>query len=470
MSSMLDDGLREQLAAALLGWGGDGGTQRDSRNSRDTIDSDGHGHGRDTPKPESGLGHRRGYIRGLMEYADEEDRSTANDDIDADSVLDTSGSVDSRFDDDLHPQQPRRTAERPTPPAEKALPPRPDELPLASPPPEMSCRISRFPFAHPCDVPELMPDQEDMFGTAASPSVSGPATPSVMPDVFRPLTKTISPELELGPLPNPASEPESHNRMRSTTLDSVQTDATDGLDIIREESDANTDGVSLLTPTEASFAPGPSDASGSPRTERQAYLTAGQRGHWRSVSSLGSGSSGEWRPSNVSAASRRSNIFARIRNGGRPVEEEFLEKRSLTPMQLSAPLQPGHLEDEHRGHHPPTPTSPSFTFNRAEPSAASRFFNRMPWLGDSQSRKPEVVFGVDLKESIRVAPMKIRISHKGRSTSYRTFPLAVYKCCEFIRRAGTSLIWSLMTLHHTDLSRRHGRTHLLLARRQLQRV
>jgi hypothetical protein len=32
--------------------------------------------------------------------------------------------------------------------------------------------------------------------------------------------------------------------------------------------------------------------------------------------------------------------------------------------------------------------------------------------------------------------MKIRISHKGRSTSYRTFPLSVYKCCEFIRRAG----------------------------------
>ena len=466
MSDTLGNGLREQLAAALLGWGGADGSHR---NSRDTIDSDSH-HGLETPKPAPSLGreplqhhqhhanhHRQGFIRAAADDVDEEDRTATNDDIDADSVEDEDEDRDGHRDENgnenrrehhgglrrQHPQQPRRTAESPTPAAQKALPPIPP-LPaetthhlLASAPPEMSCRLSRFPFAHPCEVPELMPDQEDMFGMATSPSVSGPATPRVVPDAFRFPTAAVSPEVEVEPVPfpDPAAEPASHSTRRSMSIKSTQSNMEDSLGIIHEEEDdRNTDGVSLLTPTEVSFPHGPADAESesSPRADQPGRLAVGHGGHWRSVSSLGSGSSGEWRPSHQSNASRRSNLFARIRTGGRTAEEEFLEKRSLTPIQLTAP--PRGLADAPLSPNSAGPASPSFPAT----SATSRFFNRMPWLGDSQSRRPDTVFGVDLKESMRVAPMKIRISHRGRGTSYRTFPVSVYKSCEFIRRAGMS--------------------------------
>ncbi len=494
MSDILGNGLREQLAAALLGWGGaDGagaGADGSHRNSRDTIDSHAHdrghgehklGQGRDTPKPAPSLGreplqhhhhqvvhhHRQGHIRAPADDIDD-DRTAIDDDIDADSVedddedrdredardehTDENGHGDEKDRDHhgglhrQHPPQPRRTAERPTPATQKALPPLP-QLPLLalsplSPllplpaetthlasPPEMSCRISRFPFAHPCEVPELMPDQEDMFGMATSPSVSGPATPRVVPDAFRSPTAVVTPEGDVENTPEPAP----HTTERTMSIKSAQSDRSDGLGIIHEEEDdRNTDGVSLLTPTEVSFPHGPADAESesSPRADQPGRLAVEHGGHWRSVSSLGSGSSGEWRPSLQSNPARRSNLFARMR--GRPAEEEFLEKRSLTPIQLTAP--PRGLADAPLSPNSAGPVSPSFPAT----SATSRFFNRMPWLGDSQSRKPDAVFGVDLKESMRVAPMKIRISHRGRGTSYRTFPVSVYKCCEFIRRAGTS--------------------------------
>ncbi len=447
------------------------------RGSKDTIiaaiDSLVDGAGRDTPKPSPRLGLRRGCgygahsNRGVIEYApqDDSDSIMVDDDIDADFDIDSgldegsSGiSLDGRSDDDaahhlrprhhphqrlpqdLHPQQPRRTTERTSPAPQKTLPPLPFESPRPPPPvpvsvPDMSCRLSRFPFAHPCDVPDLMPDHDDLFGTTTSPSVSGPATPSVAPDLFRPLTESTSPDLDLTLMPNHAAEFELHARARRMSTKSAQSDLSEGgLGIIREEDDANTDGVSLLTPTEAS-----GESAQSPRGDRP--------GHWRSVSSLGSGSSGEWRPSNVSAGARKSSIFSRIR-GGRPGEDEFLEKRSLTPMQLS-PSRQGNYGDEPLSP-AVTPTSPFFTPVRSEATtttntSTSKFFHRMTWLGDSQPKKPEAVFGVDLKESIRVAPMKIRISHKGRSTSYRTYPLSVYKCCEFIRRAGASFPFPLPT-------------------------
>lgn len=462
------------------------------RGSKDTIiapiDSLVDGAGRDTPKPSPRLGLRRGYgfghtNRGVIEYAPQGDGDSimvVDDDIDADLDIDSgleegSGldastgslsiiSLDARSDDDaahhvrprhhphqhrpqdlqdLHPQQPRRTTERTSPAPQKSLPPLPFESPRPPPPvpvsvPDMSCRLSRFPFAHPCDVPDLMPDHDDLFGTTnTSPSVSGPATPSVIPDLFRPLTESTSPDLDLTLMPNHAAEFELHARARSMSTKSVQSDLSEGgLGIIREEDDPNVDGVSLLTPTEASGESGQNSRGGRP-------------GHWRSVSSLGSGSSGEWRPSNTGAGARKSSIFSRIR-GGRPGEDEFFEKRSLTPVQLS-PSRQGNYGDEPLSP-AATPTSPFFPIRpEVTPAAAtstSKFFHRMTWLGDSQPKKPDSVFGVDLKESIRVAPMKIRISHKGRSTSYRTYPLSVYKCCEFIRRQSASFPLPLPVTPH----------------------
>ncbi|KAH6631218.1 hypothetical protein F5144DRAFT_212411 [Chaetomium tenue] len=433
MSDILDDGLREQLAAAMLGWGGGGdGTQR---MSRDTIGSAGDDSGRATPKPAPAPNHRQGQIRGVVVgLTDEEDRT--NDDIDADSVVDSSDELNGWSDGNTHPhthhtQQARRPAEQPTNlVGQKALPPLPVEQTVASAQPEMSCRISRFPFSHPCEMPELMPDQEDNFGMGPSPSVSGPVTPSVAPDVFRPLTQLMSPDLELGRHLNPASEPGAQDRMRKMSIKSIETAGSDGLGIIHEE-DANTDGVSLLTPTEVSY--GNSTADGG---DRPLFLTVDGGGHCRSVSSLGSGSSGEWRPSHANSAVRKSiNLFSRMRNSR--VEDPALEKRSLTPMQLTTPPRgQNYHDDEASTPDATTPISPLPMTPRTEASSTSKFFQRMPWLGDSQAKKSEVVFGVDLKESIRVAPMKIRISHKGRSTSHRTFPISVHKCCEFIRRAG----------------------------------
>jgi hypothetical protein len=421
MSDTPDNGLRGQLAAALLGWGGGG-----QRTPRDTIGLHSDSASRETPKPEPGLG-RLGYIRGVVDLDDEQDRPIV-DDIDADSVYDASDDARS----ERHFQQAGFATE--TPAAQKALPPLPIEAPLASPQPQMSCRLSRVPISHPCEVPELMPDQEDTAAMAASPPISGPVTPSVATDVFRPLTLFVTPELELGAIINPAFGLES-DRPRKMSIKSADTGLSDGLGIIQEEDDGNADGVSLLTPTEVSFGNSSGDGSGTTRVDKHGFLTADGRRHGRSVSSAGSGSSGEWRPSQ-SSARRSVNFLSRMRNGGRP-EEECLERRSLTPAQLSAPTHAqGASDDELPTPGEASPTSPSTHPSRVDASTAARFFQRMPWIGDSQSKKPGAVFGVDLKESIRVAPMKIRISHKGKSTSYRTFPLAVHKCCEFIRRAG----------------------------------
>ena len=439
MSDLLDDGLREQLAAALLGWSGGEGAQR---KSRDTVVSN--DDGRETPRAQPRLA-QQGYIHGpgLIQYADDGDTTTTDDDIDADA----SDSFDGRSEASRHRPRTREMMGLAAPAPQKALPPLPVEAPLASPQPEMSCRISRFPFSHPCDIPELMPDQDDMFAMETTPTVSGPATPSVVTDVFRPLTQITSPDLELGPFSHVASESEFQDRMRKMSIKSAQSElsTSDGLGIIREEvDDLNEDGVSMMTPTEVSFG----DSTGEvesfiERTGHQGFLTVGIPPHARSVSSLGSasGSSTEWRPSNASASRKSVNLFSRIRNGARhPAEDEFIEKRSLTPVQLSVPPRlPSHTSDDlvtPTG--PPPSLSSSTNHSRSEGNTASRFFNRMPWLSDSQTKKPESVFGSDLKESIRIAPMRSRISHKGKSTSYRTFPLSVYKCCEFIRRAGMS--------------------------------
>jgi hypothetical protein len=440
---MLEDGLREQLAAALLGWGGGdgGGMQRKSSESTDNDDCD-----RGTPKTERALsvGHRQGYIRGLMEYADKDGEGTAvDDDIDADSTHDASDSFHAPSEAGWRSRErPRDTnpAERSAPAAaEKALPPLPVDTPTplaspGSPPLEMSCRISRFPFSHPCEVPELMPDQEDI------PSVSDPVTPCVTTEVFRPLTEVLSPHLELGPFSHPASQPDLYERVPRMAIKSVVSELSlpnvpDSIPEEEDDDDVNTDGVSMLTPTEVSFDTGDGESS-STQVDKHAFLSVDNSRPSQSVSSLGSGSmsSSEWRPSQANGPRKSISLFSRRRG---PLEEECLERRSLTPAQLNTPgpTHPGSLFTPGPAS-PTSPTLPSASPSRAETSMASRFFQHMPWMHDSRPGKPEAVFGVDLKESIRVAPMKIRISHKGRSTSYRTFPLSVYKCCEFIRRAG----------------------------------
>ncbi|KAL2156750.1 hypothetical protein VTH82DRAFT_1496 [Thermothelomyces myriococcoides] len=446
MNNILDDSVREQLAAALLGWGEEHGTQQVSGGTN-TDSTEAGDNGRATPKTSPDLGHRQGDNHsGLLDNMDstneEGEGVKPNDDIDADSVEDRDEEVSEDWSNhNVHEQQGRmmEAEEQGTVDwKEKELPPLPDEEPAsASPQLEMSCRISRFPFTHPCEVPELIPDQEDMSGTSSTPSALAPTTPSVTSEVFRPLSQLPSPDLELGRHLSSALGPEAHSEQRKTSIRSGRTAESEGLGIIQEEDgniDENTDGVSLLTPTEASFS-----NSNSEGVDKKSFPGV-DSSYCRSVSSLGSESSSEWWPRHGNAATRKSsNLLSRIRSGGNRVEEPCLERRSLTPMQLSTPPRaPDHYDNESLAsvRVTPAPSSQPSTLRTSDVSATAKFFHRVPWLGESHSKKPDVVFGVDLKESIRVAPMKIRISHKGRTTSYRTFPLCVYKCCEFILRAG----------------------------------
>ena len=210
-----------------------------------------------------------------------------------------------------------------------------------------------------------------------------------------------------------------------------------------------------------------------------------------SVSSRGTNSSEERRRAARSATQRIGNLFKRSKSAtrGNPQEDGgFLERRSLTPLDIEiapppppkdyprapSPHQQLQQEAESSYHHylqpspfnPPRQQNPEFlavgrvssslgpgwgeaefiNLGQRRPSTTSSFSEKK---GDKKKKKdaskpqnPQV-FGVPLKDSIKLAPSKIRISHSGKSTSYRVFPLSVYKCCEFIRSSGT-LFYSML--------------------------
>ncbi|KAK3353956.1 Rho GTPase activation protein [Lasiosphaeria hispida] len=152
----------------------------------------------------------------------------------------------------------------------------------------------------------------------------------------------------------------------------------------------------------------------------------------RSETSLSSHSSLEdWGSNKGSPGRQSSNIFSRFR--GRPIgrlfsDEEYLERRSLTPQELLPTLK---QQDDAA----PPPFSMTMKPLPPEPKVPSKsrgFFSSPTTTTISSPSDESLVFGVDLKESIRLAPMRARISHKGKSTSSRDFPLSIYKCCEFI--------------------------------------
>jgi len=205
------------------------------------------------------------------------------------------------------------------------------------------CRISRFPCAHPCDVPDLVCESDTTL--SISTCSEDPGTPN-LDDLFLPLTQLSLPDLHLG-----AFEPISMVPAGDEDID---------------------DGASM-TPTEISFAES-SEGVRLPTAESAP----------QSIKSLENGSQ----------TSGPVKLF-RLRTSA--------QKSSEMPLPLPS-----------------------------EPNRISKLL-RMPWVPDD---KAPTVFGVDLKESVRLAPMKIRILHKGRSTSYRTYPICVYKCCEFIRANG----------------------------------
>ncbi|KAL1838633.1 hypothetical protein VTJ49DRAFT_2470 [Mycothermus thermophilus] len=411
MSDILDDALREQLAAALLGWGGDPGELRFSldtvRSSTGDVQNHNASINKALPPPPATEARRpsQGRIGSLLDLEDEVNAHavTVVDDIDADSIT-VDGSTDDMTDHgavfswtawpgtggsggshggvgELQSQSPSQwqqprsvNAGAPHPDHGKALPPRPVDstIPASPPPPQMFCRLSRFPFSHPCDVPELMPDNdEDMSAAATTSAPSAPVTPGVTHDALGPAaTQATLVAATPGPQLNPTLLPEHDERMRKLSIKTVDT-----------VTSVNEDGVSLLTPTEASYEGSGDHASHALRT----ITTA--RSDVRSVSSLGSYGSSERQPSR--AARKSISLFSRIRSNGHP-EEEPLERRVLTPVQLlTPPQQHADLDDDARAPDTSASLSPfSSTTSRAESGMAYKFF-RMPWAREYTRRTHE---------------------------------------------------------------------------------
>ncbi|VBB76580.1 Putative Rho-GTPase-activating protein [Podospora comata] len=479
MSDILDHGLGEQLAMALLTWGGeqDQEARRQPRTQPDHHNEAGADARSDSSfdsASDSGfltpLARHHVYFHKLMRFADDstwsntalgphrrdidanlEDGNYRDDNLDAtdsDSTFTTQPAKSTNICARYRQHRVETMENPPLPPQnwDKELPPTPfDTTPTSSSShPQMSCRISTFPFSHPCDIPELILDpDEGHLHTEPSPLPSGPATPSVVNDIFQPLSQTASPDLEFGPFTplaleaDPQHSMEQQQQSRKMSIKTMVSDVSDGLGIIEEEDDVNTDGVSMLTPTEASFggaAGGESSIDRFGRADSRAY----QPQAWSISSSAGSIGSSEWRPS-IKSSRKSVTLLSRMRGRHSVVQEEPLEKRSLTPYELSAPAP--RQDNDNCVDMPPPPTGSSLPtiHSRTEITSTTnpRFFGRIPWLtSDSQPEKQGTVFGVDLNSSIKMAPMKIRVSHRGRGSSYRTYPLGVYKCCEFIRKEG----------------------------------
>jgi len=353
---------------------------------------------RDSVEPDLGL--RKGYMRALMQFADDED-------IDVDSPARHGGGEG---------QHPARLRDEPRAPTSGSN----LNAGAVTSKPAFSFRISHVPFTwQPDEVSEPKPDRQNQ-ATPRPTNTEETHTPamegSYLGDMFGSLAFGPSEDLQLIQLPG--IEPPS-GRKRSLSAVSV------GLGTVQEGavmpfSNANPP-VAIAVPDldaweERGAAVGrrqflrPSMSTGRPSTATT-----------QSSSSFSMGSGGEEQRGKRKPSPRRSNdFFRRFRGRTNEDHHDFIERRSLTPRDLAAAGP--HQDDVDI---PDVPDIPDLD------RAMARLDNHA---------KPKPVFGVELDESIRLAPMKIRISHRGSSTSYRTFPLSVYKCCEFIRTSRTSLL------------------------------
>ena len=314
--------------------------------------------------------------------------------------------------------------------------------------PNFSHRLSRIPYQH-HDVPELLTSRDDLSVTA-SPSTPTPITPTCngfqFEDIFHPLSTPYRSRLG-STTPSfgqrtPSLRPVSNMSNRFPDLDAIS--ITDSPNL------ATTTTVSTLSSFETpKVQPGcahmRSISIGGPMLRMD-----GSPGK-QSLSSTTSGSSEERNRNAKNASRRMGGLLARIWPGSSSSERRNSpadHKRSLTPHKLERPkLEKVQLP----GVEPFGPSSLSSYTSRSEygPPSTSHSLD-VQRRGSSAGKDAGAAFGVDLKESIKIAPSKIRISHRGKSTSYRLFPLSVYKCCEFIRNSGTFCILSgsIPLYHH----------------------
>ncbi|KAK3948160.1 hypothetical protein QBC32DRAFT_65949 [Pseudoneurospora amorphoporcata] len=301
--------------------------------------------------------------------------------------------------------------------------------------PNFSHRLPRIPYHH-HHVPELLASQDDLSVTA-SPSTPTPITPTCngfqFDDVFHPLSTPYRSRL--------GSTPSSFGQ-RTPSLRPVSNMSNcfpdpDAVSITNSPTLATTTAVSSLSSFETlKVQPGRahmrSVSIGGPMLQMD-----GPPGK-QSLSSITSVASEERNRNAKNASRRMGGLLARIWPASSSSERRNPpadHKGSLTPHKLERPkLENAPLTgDEPSG---PSSSSSSYT-SRSECGPPSKSHSLdVQTRGSSAWKDVGAAFGVDLKESVRIAPSKIRISHRGKSTSYRLFPLSVYKCCEFIRNSG----------------------------------
>ncbi|KAK3323209.1 hypothetical protein B0T19DRAFT_401550 [Cercophora scortea] len=421
---------------------------------------------------ETRLGHKKNYMRALMEYADGDDMmAPANDDIDADTDESDDGDQQGypeRSDSKRRRSSQRRSAAGTTATTATSNLPSVDDSIHVSPSSKFASRISRVPFDNLLQdtgsVPDLVSDHhehEQEGHGELSPAV--PSTPHANPvdDVFQSLAFAASPELQLAPFAGFKENPTITNGDDDDELPvkSASRPSDPVLNMIKEEGE--TARVDHAPQTRPSLdRPERRNTIKKHRYEASLASTAQTMESAPSIRSLATTTSSEPEPPNTKTSPPRpmARLFSRLRNSVRSrraiPEEDFIEKRSLTPFELSPAAQQRIAAEGAMSGSPPNAAPGSSGTVTSEPHNGMHFGRRPSSSSQSTSTlqnkkqkkenennnnnnpKAGAFFGVDLKQSINVAPMRIRISHKGRSTSYRTFPLGVYKCCEFIRSSG----------------------------------
>jgi len=336
---------------------------------------------------------RRSYMRALMEFAENTHDGgmlPLVDDIDADSLRSGVDEEDQQVHDFLD-----------SPGSEKAVNK-----------PGFASRISRVPFTwEPGEAAESKrePRRDRQDGDINPDLTPHDIDTASLVDVFQPFSFSSIDNLELVQLPGIDSAAEEKRKLSSVSvgLGTVQEDhaviSFPGdleVGIAVTDFDACTDSASVSS---THHQQNPSVST----TGRPSTSTTQSSGSM-SVASIPEDTRSKRKPS--PGPRRSGDLFKRFR-GRAGAPEDFIERRCLTPHSLLAP------SSQHFGQDP-----------QEECDDGGSTFRNL--LGNSKS-----VFGVDLEDSIRLAPMKIRISHRGSSTSYRTFPLSVYKCCEFIRQS-----------------------------------
>ncbi|KAK1829771.1 hypothetical protein QBC39DRAFT_373491 [Podospora conica] len=262
----------------------------------------------------------------------------------------------------------------------------------------ISCRISSVPaFTWPDDA--VQPPDSDADSRAADTdsvlSASTAQSPGPLQETFPSLTLTTSKDLPptgLRPPPHPSRK--SKPAANPLSLRTVQEETP------RRSISATPSPVTSLLTAIPFGRPSTSSLSPSSTTPRLQSLR-----HKRSTSPRRSSGESLFRLFRPSTA----------RDDPPPT---FLERRTLTPHERLAPVPRGQGHDI-----PPVPTIPPPSRWELTP---------VP----TQEESGKSVFGIPLDESVALAPMRIRVSHKGSAVSHRSVPVGVYRCCEYIRRTG----------------------------------